>query len=384
MSNTVPRPHVVDPDGTHDSRYRRNSEPLPAPQWGEVEGVLANQADLAAALDGKADSDGLADVATTGEYGDLSNAPSIPAQFNPIAGTNVTLTGSYPDITFHSSAGGEGGSTVDSVNGQAGIVTLDADDIDDTSTVQKFVTSGDLTKLANLSGINTGDQNLSAYALTSSLPDQLTDLDTTVTGAQLNTLKAKVDNIAAGAEVNVQSDWTAASGDAFIANKPVLGTAAAQDATAFAPAIHNHDSVYYTEPEIDGLLSTKIPIIKLMNAGTLATINSTTTVWGGTSFVVSGLVPSASYSITLLQTARAATTASVNSIMAVEINGTTYTDNTYATIPPSARTSIHRMQNYNLAASATGTFTIRAGISGEASATITILSMLVLLMITKN
>ena len=30
----------------------------------------------------------------------------IPEQFNPIAGTNVTLSGTYPDITFGASGGG--------------------------------------------------------------------------------------------------------------------------------------------------------------------------------------------------------------------------------------------------------------------------------------
>ena len=30
----------------------------------------------------------------------------IPDQFNPIAGANVTLTGTYPDITFAASGGG--------------------------------------------------------------------------------------------------------------------------------------------------------------------------------------------------------------------------------------------------------------------------------------
>ncbi|KAH0542027.1 hypothetical protein GP486_008676, partial [Trichoglossum hirsutum] len=31
----------------------------------------------------------------------IKNKPTVPAQFNPIAGTNVTLTGSYPNITFN-------------------------------------------------------------------------------------------------------------------------------------------------------------------------------------------------------------------------------------------------------------------------------------------
>ncbi len=47
---------------------------------------------------------------------------------------------------------------VTSVNGQLGIVVLDADDIDDTSTTNKFVTATDITNLGNLSGTNSGDQ----------------------------------------------------------------------------------------------------------------------------------------------------------------------------------------------------------------------------------
>jgi 2-keto-3-deoxy-galactonokinase len=49
-------------------------------------------------------------------------------------------------------------------------------------------------------------------------------------------LKTKLDGIATGAEVNVQSNWNATSGDAFIQNKPTLGTAAAADTGDFATA----------------------------------------------------------------------------------------------------------------------------------------------------
>ena len=51
-----------------------------------------------------------------------------------------------------------------------------------------------------------------------------------------STLKTKLDGIATGAEVNVQSDWNATTGDAFIKNKPTLGTAAAADTGDFATA----------------------------------------------------------------------------------------------------------------------------------------------------
>ena len=48
--------------------------------------------------------------------------------------------------------------------------------------------------------------------------------------------KAKLDGIAAGAEVNVNADWNASSGDAQILNKPNLGTAAFSDDADFATA----------------------------------------------------------------------------------------------------------------------------------------------------
>lgn len=48
--------------------------------------------------------------------------------------------------------------------------------------------------------------------------------------------KTKLDGIAQGAEVNVQANWTATSGDSFIQNKPTLGTAAATDSSDYATA----------------------------------------------------------------------------------------------------------------------------------------------------
>jgi len=44
-------------------------------------------------------------------------------------------------------------------------------------------------------------------------------------------LEAKLDSIAAGAEVNVNTDWNATSGDAQLLNKPTLGSSAALDVT---------------------------------------------------------------------------------------------------------------------------------------------------------
>lgn len=66
---------------------------------------------------------------------------------------------------------------VDSVNGQTGAVVLDADDINDASTANKFTTSADITRLADTSGTNTGDQDLSG----------LVPKTTTVNGHALST-----------------------------------------------------------------------------------------------------------------------------------------------------------------------------------------------------
>ena len=44
---------------------------------------------------------------------------------------------------------GGGTGTIDSVNGQTGVVTLDADDISDASTTNKFVTSEEKTNISN-------------------------------------------------------------------------------------------------------------------------------------------------------------------------------------------------------------------------------------------
>jgi hypothetical protein len=62
-----------------------------------------------------------------------------------------------------------GESPVQSVAGRTGAVVLDADDIDDSSTSHKFVTASDITNLSNLSGTNSGDQDLSALATQVSL-----------------------------------------------------------------------------------------------------------------------------------------------------------------------------------------------------------------------
>lgn len=101
-----------------------------------------------------ADTTGL-QAALDGKQATLVSGTNIKT----INGTSVLGSG---DITI---TGGTG--AVDSVNSQTGVVVLDADDISDAVTTNKFVTAADKTKLSNLSGTNTGDQDLSGYSTTS-------------------------------------------------------------------------------------------------------------------------------------------------------------------------------------------------------------------------
>jgi hypothetical protein len=50
----------------------------------------------------------------------------------------------------------------------------------------------------------------------------ITAATTSAAGSMSSSDKTKLDGIASGAEVNVQSDWNAASGDALILNKPTI------------------------------------------------------------------------------------------------------------------------------------------------------------------
>ena len=144
------------------------------------------------------------------------------------------------------------------------------------------ITAADITNLANLSGSNTGDQDLSALATRSALTDStlavrsaltdstlavrsaltdstmavrsaLTDSSLAVRSALSDStlavrsalmdstlairsaltdsaqdIRADIPNVEEGAEVNVQSDWTESNvaSDAYIANKPALSTVA--------------------------------------------------------------------------------------------------------------------------------------------------------------
>lgn len=135
----------------------------------------------------------------------------------------------------------------------------EADPIYSTSEAEN-ITAADITNLSNLSGSNSGDQDLSALATRTALIDStlavrtalsdsilairsalsdstialrfaLSDSTLAIRSALVDSaqdIRAAIPDAEEGAEVNVQSDWTQANAasDAYIANKPTLSVVA--------------------------------------------------------------------------------------------------------------------------------------------------------------
>jgi hypothetical protein len=154
------------------------------------------------------------------KFTELTDLPSpagadILAIVDDVAGTPITKKVTATNLMSLA--------PVQSVAGQTGTVTLDADDIDDASTTHKFVTASDVTNLGNLSGTNTGDQDLSSYQLQPS------------EGAFVDGDKTKLDGIEASADVTDTANVTAAGAlmDSEVTN---LAQVKAFDSTDYATA----------------------------------------------------------------------------------------------------------------------------------------------------
>lgn len=109
------------------------------------------------ALNAKANTASLATVATSGSYADLTNKPTIPAQFAPVAGANITLTGTYPNITFSAAAGA--GPTNLSTTQDATSVTVVSSTGNDATVAQADTTNAGVMSAADktkLNGITAG------------------------------------------------------------------------------------------------------------------------------------------------------------------------------------------------------------------------------------
>jgi hypothetical protein len=162
------------------------------------------------------------------KFTDLLPADALPS----LTGTDILAVtvdpgGATPVSNKTTIANLMGQAPVQSVNTATGAVVLDADDIDDTSTSHKFVTSSDITNLGNLSGTNTGDQDLSSYQL------QPTE------GAFADGDKTKLDGIEASADVTDATNVEAAGAlmDSEVTN---LAQVKAFNSADYASATHTH------------------------------------------------------------------------------------------------------------------------------------------------
>ena len=152
---------------------------------------------------------------------------------NPTDSASETLTKLKVDnIIYSVPSGGGGGGTSDytelenkpEING----VTLAGD---------KSASDLGLVGAETGKGLSSNDYTNADKAIVDGVTSALSGKVDKVQGKGLSTndftdaAKDKLDGIAAGAEVNVNADWNASSGEAQILNKPTLGTAAAKNST---------------------------------------------------------------------------------------------------------------------------------------------------------
>lgn len=126
----------------------------------------------------------------------------------PTGGTAGQVLGKTSDDDYDTHWVDQGGGAVDSVNGKTGVVVLDTDDITDTAT-NRFTNDTDIARLANTSGTNTGDQDLSGYALSSSLATVATtgDYDDLIDKPTIPSISGLVPYTGATADVDLGANY---------------------------------------------------------------------------------------------------------------------------------------------------------------------------------
>lgn len=155
------------------------------------------------------DKPNFATVATSGSYNDLSNKPDIPSLTGYATEDWVENKGyltSVPSIYITESE-------------------LASEGFAKAANLANVATSGSYGDLSNTPTVPTKTSQL-ANDSNFVVDANYTHIDNNFT----NEMKSKLNGIEAGAQVNVQSDWNANSGDAFIKNKPSLAAVATSGA----------------------------------------------------------------------------------------------------------------------------------------------------------
>ena len=130
---------------------------------------------------------------------------------------------------------------------------LSADLVDDSTTVNKFVTAAEKTTWNGKQDAISDLATIRAGASKGATAVQPADLATVATSGSYNDLSNKPTIPAA----QVNSDWDATSGVAQILNKPTLGTAASKDATDFATAAQGAKADTAVQPAAIADMETK-------------------------------------------------------------------------------------------------------------------------------
>lgn len=190
---------------------------------GNASAAIESFNEIIAFLDGVKDTQDLAGIIASIEQqiAAKANASDIPTKVSQLTNDKGYLT-SHQDIS--------GLATKTEVSsGLAG----KQDVISDLATIRSGAAKG-ATALQSIPSEYVTETELGAkgYAIASDVTTSLNGKVDKVSGKGLSTNdfttteKEKLAGIAAGAEVNVQSDWSATSGDAFIKNKPSLAAVA--------------------------------------------------------------------------------------------------------------------------------------------------------------
>ena len=196
----------------------------------------------------------LAAVATSGAYADLTGIPSLVASVGataPITSTGGTTPTIAINAATTSAAGSMSAADKTKLDGIAAGAQVNANAfgtivVAGSSNVVADNPSGTLTLVAGANITLTANAGTDAITInstgggggggvasvTGTAPIvssggtnpaiSITAATTSAAGSMSASDKTKLDGIAAGAEVNVNADWNAASGDALILNKPTL------------------------------------------------------------------------------------------------------------------------------------------------------------------
>ncbi len=197
----------------------------------------------------------LAAVATSGSYNDLSNKPTIPAaqvnsDWNASSGkaqilnkptlAAVATSGSYNDLTnkptipsgqIQSDWTQTNNAEVDFIKNKPTLATVATsgsyNDLSNKPTIPT-VNNATLTITQNGTSVGTFTANASSNKTIAVTDTTYSDATTSASGLMSASDKTKLNGIATGAEVNVQSDWnqTTTTADDYIKNKPTLSTVA--------------------------------------------------------------------------------------------------------------------------------------------------------------